>query len=395
MRPRLPKASGHAERDDQHRRHRPEHDQPHRALLGVDDAGQPGVADPGPPEHPEHQQSLGQPRPGRVVGHQRRALGDREDEDEVEEELQRRHPLALAPGGARGAGVRAADGTPGIGAHPCNSHASGPVEYVAAMSVALVTGASTGIGEATAIRLAREPGTELVLVARREELLRELAESLPCRATYLAVDLTDAEAPGAGPRPPRGRARRPPRPARQQRRRRLARQLRRDRLRQRPAPHGAQLRRRRPPHRGAAAAAARPRAPSAIVNVASTAGRVSRARTGAYSASKFALIGWTDSLYAEELPHGVHVGMVLPGFVATEGFPADRAARESAHPLGRLQAGEGRRGDLRGRARRQGRALRAAPLRARRGRPHPRPAPGPPRPQRRRRRRPDHQHRRR
>ena len=63
-------------------------------------------------------------------------------------------------------------------------------------------------------------------------------------------------------------------------------------------------------------------APSAIVNVASTAGRVSRARTGAYSASKFALIGWTDALYAEELPHGVHVGMVLPGYVATEGFPA-------------------------------------------------------------------------
>ncbi len=63
-------------------------------------------------------------------------------------------------------------------------------------------------------------------------------------------------------------------------------------------------------------------APSAIVNVASTAGRVARARTGAYSASKFALIGWTDALYAEERPHGVHVGMVLPGFVATEGFPA-------------------------------------------------------------------------
>jgi len=63
------------------------------------------------------------------------------------------------------------------------------------MSVALVTGASTGIGAATAVRLSREPGTELVLVARREELLRELAESLPCRATYLSVDLTAADAP--------------------------------------------------------------------------------------------------------------------------------------------------------------------------------------------------------
>ncbi len=188
------------------------------------------------------------------------------------------------------------------------------------MSTALVTGASTGIGEATAKRLAREPGMELVLVARREELLRALAESLPCKATYVAVDLTAADAP--------------------------------EKIRAHvEANHegldllvnnaGASW-------RGSFAEAGyanvkrhmelnfdavvrlteallpllRRSAPSAIVNVASTAGRVSRARTGAYSASKFALIGWTDSLYAEELPHGVHVGMVLPGFVATEGFPA-------------------------------------------------------------------------
>ncbi|HUA73444.1 MAG TPA: SDR family oxidoreductase [Solirubrobacteraceae bacterium] len=62
-------------------------------------------------------------------------------------------------------------------------------------------------------------------------------------------------------------------------------------------------------------------APSAIVNVSSTAGRVARAGAGAYSASKFALAGWSDALWAEELPHGVHVGLVLPGFIATEGFP--------------------------------------------------------------------------
>jgi short-subunit dehydrogenase len=68
-------------------------------------------------------------------------------------------------------------------------------------------------------------------------------------------------------------------------------------------------------------------APSAIVNVASTAARVARGNSGAYSASKFALSGWSDALHLEEREHGVHVGVVLPGFVATEGFP-QRELRE-------------------------------------------------------------------
>jgi uncharacterized protein len=189
------------------------------------------------------------------------------------------------------------------------------------MSVAVVTGASTGIGAATARRLCREPGTELILVARREALLRELVAELPCRATWVAVDLTDADAPE------RVRAH-------------LEEQ------------HGGRLdllvNNAGASWRGSFSEAGyanvhrhmelnfdavvrlteallpllRAAAPSAIVNVASTAGRVARARTGSYSASKFALIGWTDALYAEEKPHGVHVGMVLPGFIATEGFPA-------------------------------------------------------------------------
>jgi short-subunit dehydrogenase len=184
----------------------------------------------------------------------------------------------------------------------------------------LITGASSGIGEATARRLAREPGAELILVARREDRLRALAESLPCKASYVAADLTDPDAP--------------------------------ERVRAHVAERGDRLtllvNNAGASWRGGFAEsgyanvhrhmelnfdavvrlteallpALRASAPSAIVNVASTAGRVARARTGAYSASKFALIGWTDSLYAEELPHGVHVGMVLPGFIATEGFPA-------------------------------------------------------------------------
>ncbi len=196
--------------------------------------------------------------------------------------------------------------------------------------VALVTGASAGIGQAAARRIARQPGTHLVLVARRRERLDALAAELG-GATVIAVDLTDPEAPARV------------RETVERKHGRL------DLLvnnagaawRGRFAETGwANLERHMKLNFEAPvrltesllsllrSAAARPSdGPSsglrvAIVNVASTAARVSRPNSGAYSASKFALAGWSDALYGEEASHGVHVGLVLPGFIRTEGFPA-------------------------------------------------------------------------
>jgi short-subunit dehydrogenase len=186
--------------------------------------------------------------------------------------------------------------------------------------IALITGASSGIGEATALRLAREPGAELILVARREDRLRALAESLPCRATYVATDLTEAEAPQrllAQVEAQGGRLNLLVNNAGSSWRGGFAESGYANVHRHMELNFDAVVR-----LTEALLPALRASAPGAIVNIASTAGRIARARTGAYSASKFALIGWSDSLYAEERPHGVHVGLVLPGFIATEGFPA-------------------------------------------------------------------------
>ncbi len=60
---------------------------------------------------------------------------------------------------------------------------------------------------------------------------------------------------------------------------------------------------------------------SSIVNVASVSSFISRAGAVGYSTAKAALRGFSDGLAIEEAANGVHVGLVVPGFIATEGFP--------------------------------------------------------------------------
>lgn len=62
-------------------------------------------------------------------------------------------------------------------------------------------------------------------------------------------------------------------------------------------------------------------APSSIVNVTSVAGRIAAPGKPAYTASKFALVGWSESLGATIKHKGIHVASVEPGFIPTEGFP--------------------------------------------------------------------------
>ncbi len=209
--------------------------------------------------------------------------------------------------------------------------------------VALITGASSGIGEATARLLTqRAPDGEVILVARRQDRIDALATELnrahagPGHVHAYAADLTDADAIT-----------------------RLAAHVETHFGRLNLLVNNAGARWSLPFDQGGHANVAQTMAinfdaqvrvteallgllraaspaPVAIVNVASTAGRVSRPGAGAYSASKFALIGWSDALYAELRPEGIHVGLVNPGFIATEGFPQTELV---SHPLKRHLVG--------------------------------------------------------
>jgi short-subunit dehydrogenase len=182
--------------------------------------------------------------------------------------------------------------------------------------LAVVTGGSSGIGAAVA-RALRGRGWDCVLVARREERLRPLAEELG--AEWELCDVGDREAveraaaaiaerhprvsllvnnagvPGRG-----GFLRTSPE--------RIEEVTRTNYL------GGVWCLRAFLPALEAAA-------PSDVANVVSAAGTVAAGSAGPYTASKHAQLAFSRSVTAELRPRGIRVHTILPGFVETEGFP--------------------------------------------------------------------------
>lgn len=62
----------------------------------------------------------------------------------------------------------------------------------------------------------------------------------------------------------------------------------------------------------------------AVINIGSISGKTGEANGAAYSASKFGLIGFTQSLYEEVREYGIKVAVILPGFVDTPLIPPNR-----------------------------------------------------------------------
>jgi len=192
------------------------------------------------------------------------------------------------------------------------------------LRVAVVTGASSGIGAATARALA-ERGWHLVLLARREDRLRALAAEIsgeyePCdvgrrddvervaasvleRHPQIGLLVNNAGIPGR-----RGFA-----------------EIELDRLEEvlRVNYLGAVwcLRAFLP---GLEAAGR-----SDVVNIVSVAGAVAFGPAGPYSASKHAQLAFSRSTTGELRSRGIHVHTVNPGFVETEGFPQATVLRSA------------------------------------------------------------------
>lgn len=188
--------------------------------------------------------------------------------------------------------------------------------------VAVVTGASSGIGEATARRLA-EAGMVVVAVARREDRLAALAAGQP-RITPHQADVTDTAAVDELAARVRGEfgachalinnAGRPGGAFRD-------RDDLEDALRTLDVNLLGVVR-----CTAAFADLLEASAPSRVVNVASVAGKLGIG-PAAYAASKFAVVGFSEALALSWAKRGITVCQLNPGFIETEGFPQTQVKR--------------------------------------------------------------------
>ena len=184
--------------------------------------------------------------------------------------------------------------------------------------VALVTGASSGIGEATAVALA-EQGARVAISARRRERLDSLAgvlEKLGAQPLVLAADLLEeAEAQRIVKATEAHYGRldilvnnagvmylEPVAEADLGRWRRML------ELNVLSLIASTQ----------AALAGMTARGDGHVVNIASTAGRVANPNAAAYSATKFGVVAFSEALRREVYKHGIRVSVIEPGVVETE-----------------------------------------------------------------------------
>jgi len=190
-------------------------------------------------------------------------------------------------------------------------------------TVALVTGASSGIGEATAVALA-ERGATVALVARRRDKLEALAERIGGggKALVIEADVSDQAQAQAAVETAVGELGRldtlvnnagvmllgPIVGAPLEEWQRMVNL---NVLGLLYCTHAAL------PHL-LAAAEGDPRSVADVVNVSSTAGRVARLNSGVYNATKFGVVAFSESLRQEVTARHVRVSIIEPGATATE-----------------------------------------------------------------------------